>query len=70
MENKKRESSGPGMVGAFVPECKENGNYEKKQCHGSTGHCWCVEPVTGQEITGTRKGPGKGDPECRKYLAF
>ena len=25
-----------------------------KQCHGSTGYCWCVKTATGEEIEGTR----------------
>ncbi|XP_077351724.1 nidogen-1 [Festucalex cinctus] len=49
-------------VGQYIPTCDENGNYEPMQCHGSTGHCWCVDR-NGQEITGTRSGPG-GRPMC------
>ncbi|XP_034040107.1 nidogen-1 [Thalassophryne amazonica] len=44
-------------VGHFVPTCDENGAYEPMQCHGSTGQCWCVDR-NGQEIPGTRSGPG------------
>jgi hypothetical protein len=35
-----------------------------RQCHGSTGHCWCVEPKYGNEIPNTRKGPGEGEVKC------
>ena len=52
------------MPGAFVHKCKPDGSYEEKQCHGSTGHCWCVESASGVEIKGTRKGPGKGKVTC------
>ncbi|XP_071972207.1 nidogen-2 isoform X1 [Engystomops pustulosus] len=50
-------------VGLFVPECDSEGNYLPVQCHGSTGHCWCVNK-DGEEIEGTRKGPGRGEPNC------
>ena len=56
-----------GRVGGYTPECRDNGDYLKKQCHGSTGYCWCVEETTGKELLDTRKAPGAGDPECRKY---
>jgi syndecan 2 len=39
------------------PRCTLDGEYEKKQCHGSTGHCWCVDKE-GLEIGGTRREPG------------
>ena len=44
---------GPPFVGAFIPSCKLNGDYEEVQCHGSTGYCWCVDKV-GNELPGTR----------------
>ncbi|KAK2824085.1 hypothetical protein Q5P01_021260 [Channa striata] len=49
-------------VGQYIPTCDENGAYEAMQCHGSTGHCWCVDR-NGQEIPGTRSGPGSR-PMC------
>ncbi|KAJ7991014.1 hypothetical protein DPEC_G00292830 [Dallia pectoralis] len=51
------------IIGAFVPQCDEQGQYRTLQCHGSTGHCWCVDN-RGQERAGTRKGPGAGHPNC------
>uniref|UniRef100_A0A3B4ADR7 Thyroglobulin type-1 domain-containing protein n=1 Tax=Periophthalmus magnuspinnatus TaxID=409849 RepID=A0A3B4ADR7_9GOBI len=48
-------------VGAFVPQCEADGRYRPLQCHGSTGHCWCVDG-TGQERPGTRTSPGS--PPC------
>ncbi|KAM9293960.1 nidogen-2 [Gastrophryne carolinensis] len=53
----------PPLVGAFVPECDEDGNFVPLQCHGSTGHCWCVDK-NGNEIEGSRRGPGRGTPQC------
>jgi len=37
------ESSEPPLMGAFVPQCDDTGQYEPLQCHGSTGYCWCVD---------------------------
>ncbi|XP_034153395.1 nidogen-2 isoform X2 [Esox lucius] len=53
------------IVGAFVPQCDEHGQYRDLQCHGSTGHCWCVDN-RGQERAGTRKAPGAGQPNCNE----
>lgn len=54
------DTSQPPVVGAFVPSCKLNGDYEEKQCHGSTGFCWCVDKL-GNELPGTRI---RGGPDC------
>uniref|UniRef100_A0A671M3A8 Nidogen-2-like n=1 Tax=Sinocyclocheilus anshuiensis TaxID=1608454 RepID=A0A671M3A8_9TELE len=45
------------LIGAFIPQCDEEGQYRPQQCHGSTGHCWCVDS-RGQERAGTRTPPG------------
>eukprot|EP00659_Diplonema_papillatum_P016312 gene16312-24995_t len=39
-----------GALGEYVPQCAEDGSYAPKQCHGSTGRCWCVDPMTGEEL--------------------
>ncbi|XP_071337229.1 nidogen-1 [Trachinotus anak] len=52
-------------VGQYIPTCDENGDYEPMQCHGSTGHCWCVDR-NGQEIPGSRSGPGSR-PMCIEH---
>ncbi|KAM8953515.1 nidogen-1 [Pelodytes ibericus] len=48
---------GPRPVGLFVPQCDDNGNYSPRQCHASSGYCWCVDK-DGNELNGTRTGPG------------
>ena len=53
----------PGLLGADVPQCRDDGWYESKQYSGSTGYCWCVTKQ-GQKIPGTEIGPGQGDVEC------
>ena len=37
-------------MGAFIPQCTENGAFESQQCHGSTGYCWCVDEY-GNKLT-------------------
>ncbi|KAK9959572.1 hypothetical protein ABG768_009688 [Culter alburnus] len=54
---------GVPLVGAFIPECDEGGQYRPQQCHGSTGHCWCVDS-RGQERVGTRTPPGAPTINC------
>ncbi|XP_053836223.1 nidogen-2 isoform X2 [Vidua macroura] len=55
---------GPSPVGdSHVPQCDEQGRYRPLQCHGSSGHCWCVD-AAGQEIAGTRTAPGTTPPRC------
>ena len=58
---------GDQKVGVFVPQCNDDGTYKTKQYHGSTGYSWCVDRNTGEEITGTRKGPGRGVVNCDSY---
>nr|XP_061802822.1 saxiphilin-like [Nerophis lumbriciformis] len=58
-------SAGAPLVGAFVPQCDANGEYTPRQCHGSTGHCWCVD-TRGQERPDTRSPPGATSIQCEK----
>ncbi|XP_069376787.1 nidogen-2 isoform X2 [Paralichthys olivaceus] len=55
--------SGELSVGAFIPQCDSDGRYRQLQCHGSTGHCWCVD-IRGQERAGTRTPPGTAPKDC------
>jgi len=60
---KARQDVGQPIPGKYVPQCTEYGFFAPKQCYGSTGRCWCVNPDTGKEIKGSstfRTGP----PEC------
>ncbi|KAG9344326.1 hypothetical protein JZ751_010995 [Albula glossodonta] len=55
---------GPRPIpGQYVPTCDALGAYEPTQCHGSIGQCWCVDR-NGEEIPGTRTGPGSSRPMC------
>lgn len=59
------EASGRGvhspLLGSFLPQCTKNGEYLPKQCHHSTGFCFCVYK-NGTEIPGTRI---RGSLDCR-----
>ncbi|KAJ8015316.1 hypothetical protein DPEC_G00024860 [Dallia pectoralis] len=48
------------MLGTYVPQCDEEGNYLPVQCWRATGFCWCVDK-TGQEIPGSAV---RGKPSC------
>uniref|UniRef100_A0A672P9U7 Thyroglobulin type-1 domain-containing protein n=1 Tax=Sinocyclocheilus grahami TaxID=75366 RepID=A0A672P9U7_SINGR len=56
-------NGGVRPIGAFIPQCDEEGQYRPQQCHGSTGHCWCVDS-RGQERAGTRTPPGAPTINC------
>jgi len=53
-----------GLLGAYVPQCDDDGFYKATQCHGSTGMCWCVDK-NGVEFTNTRR---RGLPDCDGML--
>ncbi|KAG9268943.1 nidogen-2-like, partial [Astyanax mexicanus] len=58
-----QRGDGSPPIGAYVPQCDEQGQYRQQQCHGSTGHCWCVDS-RGQERQGTRTPPGTSPYNC------
>uniref|UniRef100_A0A3B1IWF4 Thyroglobulin type-1 domain-containing protein n=1 Tax=Astyanax mexicanus TaxID=7994 RepID=A0A3B1IWF4_ASTMX len=58
-----QRGDGSPPVGAHVPQCDDQGQYRPQQCHGSTGHCWCVDS-RGQERQGTRTPPGSPRFNC------
>ncbi|KAL1257619.1 hypothetical protein QQF64_010863 [Cirrhinus molitorella] len=62
-DNLRSENGGVPVTGAFIPQCDEEGQYRSQQCHGSTGHCWCVDS-RGQERAGTRTPPGAPTINC------
>ncbi|XP_028286323.1 hemopexin-like [Parambassis ranga] len=57
---------GVPMIGAYMPQCDEDGQYRPQQCHGSTGYCWCVNR-RGQEKPGTKTPPGTPSVECPQH---
>nr|XP_060621431.1 HLA class II histocompatibility antigen gamma chain [Anolis sagrei ordinatus] len=56
-----QEECGKGVYpGRFCAQCDEMGNYLPKQCHRSTGYCWCVYN-NGTAIEGTQS---RGRLDC------
>ena len=49
------------VIGQFVPRCQSDGRYERIQCHGGSGQCWCVDR-NGIELPGTAVRGGQ--PDC------
>ncbi|XP_049878032.1 uncharacterized protein LOC126375196 isoform X2 [Pectinophora gossypiella] len=45
--------SGNPPAWSWIPQCKEDGSYERVQCRGSDQTCWCVD-IGGNEVAGTR----------------
>ncbi|KAG8580388.1 hypothetical protein GDO81_007277 [Engystomops pustulosus] len=62
-KREKALSGGQPLLGAFAPDCDEEGNFKPRQCYGSTGYCWCVDD-NGVEISATRTPPGEKPPTC------
>uniref|UniRef100_A0A673X764 H-2 class II histocompatibility antigen gamma chain-like n=1 Tax=Salmo trutta TaxID=8032 RepID=A0A673X764_SALTR len=50
------EASKGRKLGAYLPQCDEQGNYLPMQCWHATGFCWCVDkdgkPIEGTSIRG------------------
>jgi len=68
MADSQSEVDGEMMVGVYVPQCDEEGNYQPLQFHPSSGYRWCVDEY-GDEINGTLTPPEKPDPDCSHYKA-
>ena len=59
-QKKMQEALKLPAIGRFVPQCKDDGSFKEKQCHASTGQCWCVDE-NGYEFEGTRT---RGKLDC------
>ena len=61
-KEKAARENGPFLIGAFIPQCEEDGSYSEVQCHGSAGYCWCVDGEGNKRLE-TEVGPGL-TPNC------
>ncbi|XP_014828294.1 PREDICTED: HLA class II histocompatibility antigen gamma chain [Poecilia mexicana] len=57
---------GVGKIGAYKPQCDEQGHYKPMQCWHATGFCWCVDQ-SGNPIQGTTM---RGRPDCSRGAGF
>ncbi|XP_068570758.1 CD74 molecule, major histocompatibility complex, class II invariant chain a isoform X2 [Cebidichthys violaceus] len=55
-------TTGASKIGAYKPQCDEQGHYKPMQCWAPTGFCWCVDK-TGTPIEGTSM---RGHPDCQR----
>ena len=39
------------LIGSYVPQCEEDGDFSLVQYHSSTGYHWCVSSETGEPIS-------------------
>ncbi|XP_005053523.1 PREDICTED: HLA class II histocompatibility antigen gamma chain isoform X1 [Ficedula albicollis] len=64
---------GDDQLGRFRPQCDENGDYLPKQCHFSTGFCWCSykngTKIEGTETRGKLDCPGTAAPSAATATA-
>ena len=56
-----------GLIGCFLSSCAADGHYTSKQCHGSTGSCWCVSVDSGERLDNVQIS---GDGECPRQTAL
>ncbi|XP_022919336.1 proteoglycan Cow [Onthophagus taurus] len=54
----------PDLLGAYIPECDQQGYYKPTQCHGAIGMCWCVDKH-GVEFANTRT---HSKPNCENLV--
>ena len=64
---KRLAANGGRLVGAYKPDCKEDGSYRAKQCNPSTAYCWCVNIESGEKIPGTEKQTFVANIDCSEY---
>ncbi|XP_063784720.1 HLA class II histocompatibility antigen gamma chain isoform X3 [Pseudophryne corroboree] len=58
------KASSPVKLGAYVPQCDEDGEYTPMQCWRGTGYCWCVYN-NGTEVPETRS---RAKLDCSDFL--
>jgi len=57
IEELKSANGGGPIFGAFVPQCEETGLFRSKQCHASTGMCWCAHGHSGEKLSEPTRAP-------------
>ncbi len=57
-------STNQTLIGAYRPQCEDDGLFSLVQCHTSTGYCWCVEPLGGEPRSELVRGETPQCSEC------
>uniref|UniRef100_A0AC35FSG1 Thyroglobulin type-1 domain-containing protein n=1 Tax=Panagrolaimus sp. PS1159 TaxID=55785 RepID=A0AC35FSG1_9BILA len=55
---------------SYIPECKENGEFQPLQCNRFNGSCFCVDEITGEILHKSLNGPGEPLPLCGLKALF
>eukprot|EP00112_Aurelia_sp_Birch-Aquarium-sp1_P026132 Seg9080.2 transcript_id=Seg9080.2/GoldUCD/mRNA.D3Y31 product=Nidogen-2 protein_id=Seg9080.2/GoldUCD/D3Y31 len=56
-----------GLIGSYIPQCKDNGYYLPLQCHASTGICWCTNRY-GERVPDSLMKETECDNPCFKKI--
>uniref|UniRef100_A0A3B3WM87 Thyroglobulin type-1 domain-containing protein n=1 Tax=Poecilia mexicana TaxID=48701 RepID=A0A3B3WM87_9TELE len=64
-----QEEQGQGTR-SQTSHCDDDGNFLPQQCSGSTGYCWCVDTITGEEIQSTKTAPGVRPVNCGEWFCL
>jgi len=54
LAKQQNDTAACGGIGCFKTQCGTDGSFSPKQSWGSTGQCWCVDQLTGNELQGTK----------------
>uniref|UniRef100_A0A914Z167 Thyroglobulin type-1 domain-containing protein n=1 Tax=Panagrolaimus superbus TaxID=310955 RepID=A0A914Z167_9BILA len=55
---------------SYIPECKENGEFQPMQCNRKSGSCFCVDEKSGEISQKSINGPGDPLPLCGLKALF
>lgn len=65
----RRREKGGRLLGAYEPQCTDDGMFERTQCHASSGFCWCVDEHTGERISQAFRSWVRGiDCDAEEFL--
>lgn len=67
-QEERKEALKKYHLGVFVPQCKQDGNYEVAQC-GKSGLCWCVGK-DGVEVPNSRRVSSPIGCELRGMMIY
>ena len=45
----KQKAQNTTLLGVYIPQCEDNGQFSQMQCHER--YCWCVDVLTGKALS-------------------